>query len=156
MITEIQQLKIYLLSDTVLYQQAVTFMESFLNSTPNHTLPSTQMYGLLNATYDKTYTELEKFVNHQHSERTWTRGKEYVGEFYKKLHLQLQVVTQYTQELIEINASSTSTLEEDQVELKALLAREFIQHVVAENAHIEAQQKADKEEQQRQQTRDRR
>ncbi len=57
MITEQEQEKIRLLSDTELYPQAVEFMRGVARQ-----LPQTQINGLLNVSLANTYDELEEFI----------------------------------------------------------------------------------------------
>ncbi len=68
MITEQEQEKMRLLSDTELYPQAVEFMHGVARQ-----LPQTQINGLLNVSLASTYNQLEDFIDHQQKRTTWRR-----------------------------------------------------------------------------------
>jgi len=131
MITEQEQKKIRLLSDTELYSQAVEFMHGVARQ-----LPPTQINGLLNVSLANTYEELEGFIEHQRTRTTWRREDTHIPDFYKR----------FAQKLKQLEASALSIMKsregqpsrEDMQTLKMLLAREFIQHVLAENAYMGA------------------
>jgi hypothetical protein len=139
---EIHLQKIQLLSDTDLYQQAVEFMQRF-EQAKRRTLPSTQMHGLLDISHAESYPLLQQFVQHQYKERVWQRGKEYIGEFFKELDSELSRVRQYAKSIAHQSKDRLSLDEE--WELTMLLAREFIQHLVAENAYIDVKRRAERE-----------
>ncbi len=128
MITEKEQSSIRILSDNELYQQAVDLMNSI-----GGTLPSTQINGLLNVTFANTYDELEKFVNHQRQRTTWPARERHVPDFYFKLARKLKDIELYVPSILQYRQEKSS--KEDQQVLKMLLAREFIQHLLAENAY---------------------
>lgn len=126
MITEKEQEKIQLLSDTDLYPEAVEFMRSI-----GRPIPSTQINGLLNVSLANTYDELNKFVEGQCKRTTWRRDQQHVPDFYRKL---LQKLKKIESSIIKIRQEKPS--QEDAQALKMLLAREFIQHLLAENAYM--------------------
>ncbi len=130
MITEKELGKIRLLSDTELYQQAVDFMRGI-----GRTLPSTQINGLLNVTLANTYDQLEKFVEHQRQRTTWPPNAQHVPAFYFKLSQKLKSMeAAYILSLTQYRQEKPSR--EDVQTLKMLLARDFIQHLLAENAYM--------------------
>lgn len=129
MITAKEQECIYLLSDEQLYKQAVQFMGSI-----GRTLPSTQANGLLNVALDNTYDQLNQFITGQHQRKTWPSDAQHVKEFYFKLLQQLKRIEAYIPSITHERAGKLSL--EDEQTLKALLAREFIQHLLAENAYL--------------------
>lgn len=131
MITEKQQAKIRLLSDTELYPQAVVFMRGI-----GRPLPATQINGLLNVSLANTYDQLERFIEHQRTRTTWRREDAHIPDFYKRLAQTLKQLEAYALSIMKSRAEQPSS--EDMQTLKMLLAREFIQHVLAENAYMGA------------------
>jgi len=131
MITEHEQMRIRLLSDLELYPQAVEFMSGIARQ-----LPMAQMNGLLNVSLANTYKQLERFIDHQRTRTTWRRGDEHIPDFYARLARKLQHLEATAQLLAKERAEQPSR--EDMQILNMLLAREFIQHVLAENAYMGA------------------
>lgn len=129
MITEKQQAKIRLLSDTELYPQAVVFMRGIGRS-----LPSTQINGLLNVSLANTYDRLEEFIEHQSKRKTWRREDAHIPDFYKRLANKLKQLETHALSIMKSIAEEPSR--EDMQALKMLLAREFIQHLLAENGYM--------------------
>src|SRR5437868_13621286 len=72
------------LSDTVLYPEAVTFMQQLVNEKGCGTLPASQVTGLLNVANASSYAELERFMRHQ-QERNWPFSKKDIKVFYSEL-----------------------------------------------------------------------
>src|SRR2546421_424438 len=131
MITEQEQGKIRLLSDTELYPQAVEFMRGVARP-----LPPTQINGLLNVSLANTYDELERFIERQRTRTTWRREDTHIPDFYKRLSQKLKQLEAYALSIMKSRAGQPSRV--DMQTLKMLLAREFIQHVLAENAYMGA------------------
>jgi hypothetical protein len=131
MITEQEQEKIRLLSDIELYPQAVELMHGVARQ-----LPQTQINGLLNVSLANTYDELERFIEHQRIRTTWRREDVHIPDFYKRLAQKLKQLETYALSIMKSRAEQPSR--EDMQTLKMLLAREFIQHVLAENAYMGA------------------
>lgn len=128
MISEKEQERIRLLSDTELYPQAVEFMQSIAG-----TLPSSQINGLLNVTLANTYQHLEEFIRHQYTRSTWKAQERHIPDFYHKLENKLKGIERSIAAITKERQEKPSR--EEQQTLKMLLAREFIQHVLAENAY---------------------
>lgn len=128
MISEKEQARIRLLSDNELYEQAVEFTRGI-----GGTLPGSQINGLLNVALANTYEHLEAFVKHQHTRSTWRASERYIPEFYRKLEHKLKELERLIPSLTERRQTELSP--EDRQTLKMLLAREFIQHVLAENGY---------------------
>ena len=128
MITPHEQERIRLLSDTELYPQAVEFMRSV-----GKQLPPTQINGLLNVSLANTYIRLKEFIDGQHKRTTWRRGDEHIPRFYKDLSVKLKQLENYARDILKARTEQPS-LEDAQV-LYMLIAREFIQHLLAENAY---------------------
>jgi hypothetical protein len=131
MITEQEQEKIRLLSDTELYPQAVEFMRGVARQ-----LPPTQINGLLNVSLANTYKQLESFIEHQRARTTWRREDAHIPDFYKRLAQKLKQLEAYALSIMKSRAEQPSG--EDMQALKMLLAHEFIQHLLAENAYMGA------------------
>lgn len=135
MIGEREQVRIRLLSDNELYEQAVTFTRGI-----GGTLPGSQINGLLNVALANTYEHLEEFVKHQHARSTWRANERHIPEFYRKLEHKLKELERLIPSLTD--GRQTELSPEDRQTLKMLLAREFIQHVLAENGYQGVQRSA--------------
>ena len=131
MITEKEQDRIRLLSDTELYPQAVEFMRGIANQ-----IPQKQTNGLLNVSLANTYDQLQRFVARQRDRRTWPPKERHIPIFYRELGQKLQRIESYIPSIMKSRTEQTSR--EDIQTLKMLLAREFIQHILAENAYMGA------------------
>ncbi len=134
--------KIGLLSDTVLYDEAVHFMHKLVHDQHCEPLPASQVNGLLSIAEAFKYDELYRFVIHQR-DRNWPPSKRDIKTFYTALE---QVLSQMKRRrlreefhlLSETSGRSVSDLRREADELLALLAREFIQHLAAENGVLAA------------------
>ncbi len=115
-----QRQKILLLSDTVLYPEAVAFVRKLVQEEDRSPLPTSQVMGLLNIALASKYSELYQFVVHQR-DRNWSGSKSDIKELY---------IAEF--QLLRSGLTNRETSEEAD-ELMVLLAREFIQHLVAEN-----------------------
>ena len=126
--SEEQLRRLWNLSDEVLYPEAVTFLRRLINEQGCATLPASQVMGLLNVARTPVYNELVRFIRHQ-QERNWPESKKDIKIFYAELEKWL--TTFRNKRLREAFDLERGSQEVD--ELMALLAREFIQHLVAEN-----------------------
>src|SRR5438034_7650768 len=129
MITEQEQGKIRFLSDTELYPQAVQLMRGIANE-----LPQKQTNGLLNVSLANTYDQLQKFVDYQRDRKTWPAKERHIPAFYRELGQKLKKIELYVPSIMKSRVEPPS--QEDVQTLKMLLAREFIQHVLAENGYM--------------------
>lgn len=130
-----QRKKIALLSDTVLYPEAVAFMQKLVREEERSPLPNSQVMGLLNAALSSKYSELNRFIIHQR-DRNWSGSKSDIKEFYTVLEKFLsQMKQRRLKDEFQLLTSGLTSREASQEsdELMALLAQEFIQHLVAEN-----------------------
>src|SRR6266480_421633 len=84
MLSNAQLQKIYLLSDTVLYSEAVSFIRKLVQEQGCDPLPTSQVAGLLNIAEAVKYDELHRFVQHQR-ERNWPPSKRDIKTFYTAL-----------------------------------------------------------------------
>src|SRR6266702_6196780 len=138
--TPAQLQKIWLLSDIVLYPEAVSFMRKLVQDQECDPLPTSQVAGLLNVAESAQYDELYRFVVHQR-DRNWPPSRRDIKTFYTELELVLsQMQRRRLKEefrlLSDENGRSVSEIRRESNELLALLAREFIQHLVAENGML--------------------
>ncbi len=134
--------KIGLLSDTVLYDEAVRFMHKLVRDQHCNPLPTSQVNGLLSIAEASKYNELYRFVIHQR-DRNWPPSKRDIKTFYTALEqalsqMQRKRLREEFRLLEETTGRSVSDLRREADELLALLAREFIQHLVAENGVLAA------------------
>src|SRR5690348_6859041 len=88
--SEEQLQKIWLLSDTVLYTEAVAFIRRLVNQERYDPLPTSQVNGLLSIADSFKYSELYEFVVHQR-DRDWPPSRRHIKTFYTALE---QVLTE--------------------------------------------------------------
>lgn len=128
-LTNAQRRQIWLLSDTVLYPEARIFMDELVEQEGWKPLPQRQVLGLLNITRSARCDHLFSYVKKQ-IERNVHR------DFYEKLEQKL-LLMQRTRLQEEFQLSVPQPTKQDETaekkELLLLLAREFIQHLAAEN-----------------------
>ena len=130
MITQKEEERLHLLSDTQLYDQAVEFMRGIARK-----LPSTQINGLLNVSLgENSYDELKHFVDAQYKRSTWKPSERHVPEFYRRLTQKFKELEQYASTILIDRVEQASR--EDQEAMKMAIAREFIQHLLAENDYM--------------------
>ena len=126
---QLQQL--WNLSDDILYPEAVAFMRRLVNEQGSATLPASQVTGLLNIADASIYSELVRFIQHQR-ERNWPESKKDIKTFYTEFEKWLTTVkNRRLRDEFHLVQAGQSHQEID--ELMALLAQDFIQHLIAEN-----------------------
>lgn len=140
--TPAQLQKIWLLSDTVLYPEAVSFMRKLVQDQECDPLPASQVAGLLNVAESSKYDELYRFVVHQR-DRDWPSSKRDIKTFYTALEQVLSLMQRKRLKdefhlLADERGRSVSDIRQEINALMALLAREFIQHLLAENGALAA------------------
>src|SRR5437763_11811751 len=91
MLSNAQLQKIYLLSDTVLYSEAVSFIGKLVREQGCNPLPTSQVAGLLNIAEAVKYDELHRFVLHQR-DRNWPPSKRDIKTFYTALEEVLSLI----------------------------------------------------------------
>jgi hypothetical protein len=151
--------KVWLLSDTVLYPEAVAFIRclvgQYKTALPSsltylaqlvqtmgtsNPLPTSQVAGLLNIARLVEYDELSRFVAHQR-ERNWPENKRSIKIVYTALE-------RYFSDIYKRRISSEFHLTTDSgqqlKEVMALLAQEFVQHLLAENGLLVAKERANR------------
>ena len=82
--TPAQLQKIWLLSDTVLYPEAISFIHSLVEKQECNPLPASQVSGLLSIAESSKYDELYRFVVHQR-DRDWPPSRRDIKTFYTAL-----------------------------------------------------------------------
>src|SRR5947199_5919831 len=135
-ITREQIRQIQVVSNDVLYQQALDFFHIDTKTSQDEQeerppLTNTQVNGLLNMVQASTYEQLLDFVKHQYN-RNW-RDKS-VSSFYQDLEPVLKNLPALAQEegILTSSLPIQQANEEKRV-VHLLLARELIQHIAAEN-----------------------
>ena len=132
--------KLWLLSDTVLYPEAVAFIRRLAQDEECAPLPASQVMGLLNVTNIPRYSELDTFIKHQR-DRDWTPSKLDIKKFYTELEKILTAMNnKRIKDEFQLVPQDLSPRESSQQvdELMALLAHDFIQHLLAENGVLAA------------------
>ncbi|SRR6266566_4311742 len=143
MLSNAQLQKIYLLSDTVIYPEAVTFIRKLVQEQGCDPLPTSQVAGLLNIAEAVKYDELHRFVLHQR-DRNWPPSKRDIKTFYTALEEVLSLMQRKRLKdefhlMPDMQGRSMSEVRQEADELLGRLVREFIQHLVAENGVLAAQ-----------------
>lgn len=124
------------LSDILLYPEAVALVRRLVNEEDCLPLPASQVTGLLNIANASSYADLTRFMKHQR-DRDWPASKKDILIFYTELEKYLTTLrNKRLRELIPLARAGQSAREANQEldELMILLARDFIQHFVMENA----------------------
>lgn len=126
------------LSDVELYQQAMDFLNAEVEIDREverrPPLPNTQIHGLLNVAQTNTYSELNKFIRHQHSERSWEKKNAHIQIFYKDLEQEIKKLPELAErEGLITEGLSVEENKKEREKISHLLTCEFIQHVAAEN-----------------------
>ena len=140
--TTAQLRKIWLLSDTVLYPEAAAFLRRLVRDQNCKPLPTSQVAGLLNIAEAYQYDELSTFVIHQR-DRNWPPRQRDIKTFYTALAETLVEMEKRLSDDFHLVASARkgpSQRGPEEYELLALLAREFIQHLIAENILLAAKE----------------
>lgn len=134
--------KIELLSDTVLYPESVAFMQRMVQKEKCKPLPMTQANGLLNIALSLNFGEVRHFVEHQQA-RSWPSNKRDIKTFYTYLEKELARLEQRldTEFSLTKDEHGRRVNSEDEREMLGRLAREYIQHLLAENMLVEMEQR---------------
>lgn len=140
--TPAQLQKIWLLSDTVLYPEAVSFIHKLVEDQECNPLPASQISGLLSIAESSKYDELYRFVAHQR-DRDWPPLRRDIKIFYTALEEVLSLMRRKRLKdefhlVADTQGQSTQEMRQESDALMALLAREFIQHLTAENGVLAA------------------
>jgi hypothetical protein len=125
---------LYDLSDNELYKGAVAFLHRIVDEDECMPLPASQVAGLLNIANATSYAELSRFIRHQ-LERNWSESKKDIKTFYTELDKELTTIkkTYISRFQLSQNGKSVKEVNQETDELMALLAHEFIQHLMTEN-----------------------
>jgi|SRR5437588_607405 len=137
-LTQLQ--KIWLLSDMVLYPEAVAFIRRLVEKEGCNPLPVSQVNGLFSIAESSRYGELRQFVEHQR-DRDWPPSKRDIKTFYTRLEQELTRLERRLDVEFHLvkDERGRRVSEADENEMLALLVREYIQHIVAENGVIAAE-----------------
>lgn len=123
--------RLWNVSDDTLYPEAEKFMQHLVNEKGIATLPSSQIAGLQNIANAASYRELAHFIRHQR-ERKWPESKKDIEVFYTELEKWF-IAVKNTRLRNEFHLVQEGLSNQEIDELMALLAQDFIQHLVAEN-----------------------
>jgi len=131
--TNEQLKKSWLVSDTVLYPEAVTFMRDLNDEEPRALpLPNSQLEKLFNLVKHSTYDKVNQYITNQ-------INRNMHKAFYEKLRKELATIERKRlQEEFQLVIPQATRQEENAArkELMLLLTREFIQHLIAENGML--------------------
>ncbi len=128
---------LYDLSDNELYEGAVAFLHRIVDEDECMPLPASQVAGLLNIANASSYAELDHFIRHQ-LERNWSESKKDIKVFYTELDKELKDIKKKYLSSFQLVQTGKSVKEVNQEtdELMALLAHDFIQHLMTENMFL--------------------
>ncbi|HVB24686.1 MAG TPA: hypothetical protein VNG51_22300 [Ktedonobacteraceae bacterium] len=138
-LSEDQLQKIWFLSDTVLYPEAVAFIRRLVNDEQCSPLPTSQVKGLENIAESYKYDKLYHFVTHQR-DRDWPVSKQSIKTLYTNLEKDFTIMkNRRLKDEFHLVSEGLNTQEaRDEINaLMAALAHEFIQHMVAENGLLD-------------------
>lgn len=138
--TREQMEQMRLLSDGELYMAAQTFLQSYRPP------ENKQLAGLLE--FSRNMNDLQSFAKHQQSRDWGNKSKEHYKAFYSELNKYLQKLRQQveTPPYSLVTQGLTAKAKKDQVEFFAgWLAREFIQHLVAQAQMMIAEEENQKQ-----------
>jgi hypothetical protein len=132
------------LSDMVLYPEAVAFIRRLVYDEECMPLPASQVTGLLNIANASSYAELDRFIKHQR-DRNWPESRKDIKTFYTELEKLFATMKNKRLRdefhLVQVNRSNKESNREID-ELMALLAHDFIQHLIAENTLLAVEKAA--------------
>ncbi|GER82289.1 hypothetical protein KTAU_09270 [Thermogemmatispora aurantia] len=147
MLSEEQINRIALLSDEVLYPEAVSLIRQLLDEEDCEPLPNSQINGLHAISLALNYQALRDFVTHQ-TERNWPASKRNIEIFYQNLKKYMESMQKKrlkTEFHLLDDQGGVQAMRAQTEELMAQLMAEFIQHLVAENSRLQAYYKRQKE-----------
>jgi hypothetical protein len=131
-------------NDDTLYPEAVKLLKRLVDEEECLPLPASQVAGLLNIAKRASYPDVEQFIRHQR-ERNWPESRKDVKIFYTALGETLNTFEKkWLPERFQLPSTGKTpqAQKEESKELMALIARDFIQHLVAENMRLLANMKA--------------
>jgi hypothetical protein len=121
--------KIRLLSDNLLYQEAVDFVAEF--ATENDIPENSQLIGLLE--HSGQSDDMKRFIDRQEG-RDWPDKKKHYKDFYSRLSRYLNGLRNRTKNELNLVPTGLARKEEQKKvnEVYPLLAQEYIRHLVSE------------------------
>lgn len=127
--------RLWLISDSVLYPEAVNFIQRLVYDDEINPLPLSQINGLFNISNSASYPDLLHFIKHQR-DRNWSESKQDIKIFYTELEKLLTSIRnkRVRDEFQLVQAQGPArVVQQEMDDIMILLAREFIQHLLAEN-----------------------
>jgi hypothetical protein len=96
--------------------------------------------GQLNIANASSYAELERFIRHQR-ERNWTASKSYIKTFYDELEKAFATLRKRVRDEFDLlqYAPGHKLAKQETDDIMIWLARDFIQHLIAENGLLALQ-----------------
>jgi hypothetical protein len=122
------------LSDEVFYKEAIAFIHRLVDEEECSPLPASQVTGLLNIANASNYTELEHFIKHQR-DRNWPESRKDIRLFYTELEKVFTTLkNKRLREMFHLEQAKGPAAQKELDELMILVAQDFIQHLITENA----------------------
>lgn len=122
-------------SDSVLYPEAVAFIRKLVREEGCLPLPASQVAGLLSISKSASYADFSRFIRHQR-DRNWPDSRKDIKTFYTELEKLLTGIRnkRLRDEFHLVQPHETVKATQQEVdEMMIQVAREFIQHIIAEN-----------------------
>lgn len=127
--------KLWTVSDSVLYPEAVAFIQRLVREEGCMPLPASQVAGLHAISNSASYADLSRFIRHQR-DRNWPESKKDIQTFYTELEKYLTGIRnkRLRDEFHLVQPQETVKGTQQEIDdMIILLARDFIQHIIAEN-----------------------
>lgn len=127
--------KLWLVSDSVLYPEAVAFIRRLVREEDCMPLPASQVAGLFSISNSGSYADFSRFIRHQR-DRNWPESRKDIKTFYTELEKHLTGIRNKRLRdefhLIQPQETAKATQQETD-DMMILVAHDFIQHIIAEN-----------------------
>ena len=140
-LTPEQLQKLDLISDTILYAEAVAFIRRLVREEELDPLPNSQILGLLNVAEGSNYSDMYQFVKHQR-DRNWSGSKQGIKTFYTDLEKYLMEMSRrrMREEFQLVTPELPKNAAKAEVDaLMTALTHDFILHFAAENGVLLAE-----------------
>ena len=130
---QLQQLEF--VSDTVLYPEAVAFIQRLVREEGCMPLPASQVAGLLSISKSASYADFSRFIRHQR-DRNWPESRKDIKTFYTELEKLLTNIRtkRLRDEFHLVRPSETpKATQQETDDMMIRVAHDLIQHIIAEN-----------------------
>lgn len=130
---QLQQLEV--VSDNILYPEAIAFIRRLVQEEDCMPLPASQVAGLLSISKNASYADFSRFIRHQR-DRNWPDSRKDIKTFYTELEKHLTSIRnkRLRDEFHLVHSHETAKATQQETDaMMMLVAHDFIQHLIAEN-----------------------